>query len=169
MTIIIMNGGVFMKKKLPQNIQNLLMEIGEKSVLFKLFLLTKDNLDWEVYHNVNDTGYDLVLLKKQSLERIRIEVKTRQRLYTTSDDKKKGLVHFTVTKNEYENSDFIIAYWFEKNRYFIVPTTELNETSSNGIPIYKFIVREKVDGDIDEKSKEYLDNWELILDRINYK
>lgn len=155
------------KDKLPQNIQNLLMEIGEKSVLFRLFLLTKENPNWEVYHNLNDTGYDVALLKKNSSERIRIEVKTRQRLYTTSDEKKKRIVHYTVTKNEYENSDFIIAYWVEKNYYFIVPTCDLSETSSNGIPIYKFIVREKVNGDIDEKSKEYLDNWDLLLKQMN--
>lgn len=152
-----------MKDKIPQNIQNLLMEIGEKSVLFKLFLLTKENSDWEVYHNLNDAGYDIVLLKRNGSEKIRIEVKTRQRLYTISDEKKKRIVHYTITKNEYENSDFIIAYWFEKNYYFIVPTHELTKTSSNGIPIYKFIVREKVNGDIDENSKKYLDNWDVLL------
>lgn len=152
-----------MKDKIPQNIQNLLMEIGEKSVLFKLFLLTKEYSNLEVYYNLNDTGYDIVLLKKNSSEKIRIEVKTRQRLYTISDEKKKRIVHYTITKNEYENSDFIIAYWFEKNYYFIVPTYELTKTSSNGIPIYKFIVREKVNGDIDENSKKYLDNWEVLL------
>lgn len=156
-----------MKEKLPQNIQNLLMEIGEKSVLFKLFLLTKENPDWEVYHNLNDTGYDLILLKKQTSKRVRIEVKTRQRLYTTSDEKKKRIVHYTITKNEYENSDFIIAYWFEKNYYFIVPISGLSETSSNGVPVYKFIVREKVDGDIDENSKQYLDKWGLLLKEMN--
>lgn len=152
-----------MKDKIPQNIQNLLMEIGEKSVLFKLFLLTKEYSDWEVYYNLNYTGYDIVLLKKNSSEKIRIEVKTRQRLYTTSDEKKKRIVHYTITKNEYENSDFIIAYWFEKNYYFIVPTCILTKTSSKGIPIYKFIVREKVNGDIDENSKKYLNNWEELL------
>ncbi|AWI06763.1 hypothetical protein [Clostridium drakei] len=156
-----------MKEKLPQNIQNLLMEIGEKSVLFKLFLLTKENPDWEVYYNLNDTGYDLILLKKQTSKRVRIEVKTRQRLYTTSNEKKKRIVHYTITKNEYENSDFIIAYWFEKNYYFIVPISGLSETSSNGVPVYKFIVREKVDGDIDENSKQYLDKWGLLLKEMN--
>lgn len=152
-----------MKDKLPQNIQNLLMEIGEKSVLFKLVLLTKENPDWEVYYNLNDSGYDLILIKKNSSKRVRIEVKTRQRLYTTSDENKKRTVHYTITRNEYEDSDFIIAYWFEKNYYFVVPTCELNETSSNGIPIYTFIVREKANGEIDDNSKKYLDKWEILL------
>lgn len=123
-------------------------------------------MGWEVYHNLNDTGYDIVLLKKQTFEKVRIEVKTRQRLYTTSNSNNKKSVHYTITKNEFENSDFIIAYWFEKNYYFIVPTSELRETSSNSIPVYKFIVREMADGSIDQKSKYYLENWDLILKRI---
>ena len=73
--------------KLPQNIQHLLMEIGEKSVLFKLFLLTKDT-EWEVYQNLTEQGCDIVINNMaDGNNRIKIEVKTRQRLHSTSNKK----------------------------------------------------------------------------------
>lgn len=45
------------KEKLPQNIQHLLMEIGERMVLFRLFLLVKDT-EWNVYQNLGEIGCD---------------------------------------------------------------------------------------------------------------
>lgn len=103
-------------------------------------------------------------------QEIKIEVKTRQRLYTTSKEKQKGITHFTVTQNEYENCDFIIAYWYEKNYYFVIPKEDLRKTSSNGKSVYKFIVREKSNGEIDDNSLNYLDKWEQIIlnDRGSY-
>lgn len=68
------------KEKLPQNIQHLLMEIGERMVLFRLFLLVKDT-DWNVYQNLVETGCDLLLLNSLTNQKLKIEVKTRQRLY----------------------------------------------------------------------------------------
>jgi len=49
-------------EKLPQNIQRLLMEIGERMVLFRLFLLVKDT-EWDVYQNLSESGCDLLLYK----------------------------------------------------------------------------------------------------------
>lgn len=45
-------------KKLPQNIQHLLMEIGEKMVTFHLYVRTQ-NTPWKVYNNLNEVGCDL--------------------------------------------------------------------------------------------------------------
>jgi len=64
-----------------------------------------------------------------------------------------------------ENCDFIITYWYEKNYYFIIPKEDLKETSSNGKPLYKFIVREKANGEIDNNSLKYLDRWEQIVNK----
>lgn len=94
--------------KLPQNVQNLIKEIGEKLVLFRLFLLVK-NTNWEVYQNYSEPGCDLILLNSLMNRKIKIEVKTRQRLYTTSKKKAKR-VQFTLTANEYDNCDFLIGY-----------------------------------------------------------
>ena len=148
-------------EKIPQNIQHLLMEIGEKSVLFRLFLLTKEFPECKVYQNLSGVGYDILFLKGN--KEIKIEVKTRQRLYTTSTGSQAKTVQFTVTKNEYDNCNFIVAYWYEKNYYFIVPKADLRETSSNGNSVFKFIVRELGNGKLDENSLKYRDKWEKLL------
>lgn len=152
------------KEKLPQNMQNLLMEIGEKSVLFQLFILVKDT-KWEVFYNLGEVGCDLVLIESSSNRKVKIEVKTRQRLYSTS--KNKNTTHFTVTELEYKSSDYVICYWFEENAFFIVPVEELSRTSSNGKVLYKFRVRKCVDGNFDSKSTVYLNNWNYIKEILN--
>lgn len=152
------------KEKLPQNMQNLLMEIGEKSVLFQLFILAKDT-NWDVYYNLGEVGCDLVLIENNSNKKIKIEVKTRQRMYSTSKDK--NIIHFTVTELERNSSDYIICYWFEENAFFIVPVNGLSQTSSNGKAIFKFIVRKCADGNFDSKSQNYLNNWYAIKQVLN--
>ncbi len=151
-------------EKLPQNMQNLLMEIGEKSVLFQLFILAKDT-NWDVYYNLGEVGCDLVLIENNANRKIKIEVKTRQRIYSTSSDT--NITHFTVTELERNSSEFIICYWFEENAFFIVPSDELSKTSSNGKPIYKFVVRKCLDGNFDAKSRKYLNNWSSIKELLN--
>jgi hypothetical protein len=150
------------KEKLPQNIQHLLMEIGEKMVLFRLFLLVK-NTDWNVFYNLGEVGCDLILLNSIDNRKLKIEVKTRQRLYSVSEKKKLNTVHYTVTENEYMSCDFVICYWVEENVFFIVPKVELKKTSSNDKSIYKFIVRKLVDGNFDENSSRFLEKWENII------
>lgn len=145
-------------ERLPQNIQHLLMEIGEKSALFRLFLLTKDT-EWDVFQNLGESGCDLIILNIQTGERIKIEVKTRQRLYTTSKEMKRT-VHFTLTENEYNNCDFLIAYWMERNYYFIVPQEALKPSKSNEKVIFKFIVRANKTGLLDPNGEKYLNRWE---------
>lgn len=153
------------KNKLPQNMQHLLMEIGEKAVLFRLNILLQES-NWEVFHNTNDAGCDLVIINSFSNEKIKIEVKTRQRLYTTSSPKNRNVVHFTISENEYKHCDFVICYWFEENAYFIIPKSSLTKTSSNGDPIYKFIVRRLVSGQYDQNSTVYLNNWKVVCDAL---
>lgn len=150
------------KEKLPQNIQHLLMEIGEKMVLFRLFLLAK-NTEWDVYQNLGESGCDIILLNKNDNSKLKIEVKTRQRLYSISDDKRINTVHYTITENEYLNCDFVICYWVEENVFFILPKSELKQTSSNGKTIYKFIVRKLKDGSFDSDSSRFLDKWNNII------
>ncbi|SDH03833.1 hypothetical protein [Desulfosporosinus hippei] len=151
-------------EKLPQNIQHLLMEIGEKSVLFRLYLLTKST-GWEVYQNLGESGCDLILLNSKSGDKIKIEVKTRQRLYTTSKNAV-GTVHFTLTENEYKNCNFLVAYWVENNFFFIVPKHDLKPMKSNEKTLYKFIVRENKIGTLDSNSQHYLNDWKPILEAI---
>lgn len=151
-------------KKLSQNIQHLLMEIGEKMVAFHLHLKTRGT-PWEVYSNLGEVGCDLLLINRQSAEKIRVEVKTRQRLYTTG--KHRNQVQFTVTETEYNHCDFVIGYWLERNEFFVIPRDALVPTSSKGKRLYKFVVQVKRDGKVSGQAKEFLNQWNLVTDRIN--
>lgn len=150
------------KEKLPQNIQHLLMEIGERMVLFRLFILVKDT-EWNVYQNLGEAGCDLLLLNSATNKKLKIEVKTRQRLYSTSEGNRLNTLQFTITENEYNSSDFFVCYWLELNAFFIVPKLRLKATSSNGKSLYKFIARRRSDGSFDEGSAAYLDKWDAII------
>ena len=57
--------------KLPQNINNLLMEIGEKSTIFYLYLLTRKK-KWNVYYNLNEVGCDIVLIESGTQRQLNI-------------------------------------------------------------------------------------------------
>jgi len=150
-------------KKLPQNINNLLMEIGEKSIIFQLYVRTR-NSGWNVYYNLCEVGCDIVLLNPASGKQIKIEAKTRQRLYTTST---KAHFNFQVTQNEYNNIDFLIAYWFDQNAYFIVPKERLRKTTSNGNNIYYIKAGLKKDGSFGFDLENFKDNWKAILNKLS--
>ena len=94
------------RKKLPQNIQALIGEIGEKQVLLRLYLLVHEN-SWDVFHNLGEAGFDVLLQNSTTGEKIRVEVKTRQKLYTTG--KNIHRVHFFLTDGEYQACDYLIA------------------------------------------------------------
>lgn len=148
------------KNKLPQNINNLIMEIGEKQVLLRLFLLIqKSNKSWNVFYNINDPGYDIVLLNKNNNKKLQIEVKTRQRIYTTS---KNITFSFTLTENEYNNIDFLVAYYLDKNIFFIVPKLNIQKTTSKGKNIYYYKITESSGKTLNNRYNEYLDRWDLI-------
>ena len=114
------------KEKLSQNIQHLLMEIGERMVLFRLFLLVKDT-EWDVYQNLGESGCDLLLLNSLTNQKLKIEVKTRQRLYSTSEKSKLNISQYTLTENEYINCDYVVCYWLEENAFFIMPKSNLKK------------------------------------------
>ncbi len=145
------------EKKLPQNINNLLMEIGEKSALFNLYLRTR-NTKWRVYYNLSEVGCDIVLINREG--QINIEVKTRQRLYTTG---KNSGFDFQLTENEFHSVDFLIAYWFEKNVFLIVPKNELKRTTSDGKKIFYIRVNPKKNGSIGGALNRYVNNWNPIV------
>lgn len=154
------------RQKLSQNMQHLLMEIGEKSVLYRLCLLTKDT-DRDVYQNLSEAGCDLPLIcRSDPSTKLLVEVKTRQRLFTTANWKNERIIQFTASDNEYVSCDFIMAYWFDRNAYFIVPKGDLRATSANGVRKWKFIVRARADGSFDSRSERFLNAWDLILNRM---
>jgi len=157
-------------EKLPQNINHLLMEIGEKQVLFRLCLAVHDSSkksSWEVYPNLAESGYDIVLLNMDTKEKLRIEVKARQRLSATAKKESLNMVHFTLTKTEYQNCDFLIAYWLENNDFFIVPKSEFKQTSSKGNALYKFVVRKNKSQKYNPEAEKYLNKWETITALLN--
>lgn len=156
------------KEKLPQNILTILQDIGENSVLFHLYLLTKGT-DWTVYKNLGDKGCDLILQRetpsRKDNNKIRIEVKTRQKYYTTSKKKNADRqAQFFLSKNEYDSCDFLVAFWFDKNAYFIVPKTELKPAGTKNR--YRFIVRQNKDGQFSGTPGTYQDKWKLIKEKI---
>jgi hypothetical protein len=149
-------------KKTPQNIKEILKDIGELSSLF--FLYCHFNQEgYAIYRNYDEKGYDLILFNEKSGKKIKIEVKTRQRLISSAKNKN-GITHFTLSENEKNEANFLIAYWLEYNYYFIVPVYDLIETKSNNNKLFKFIAKIDKTGELDEKSKKYLNNWKTILE-----
>jgi hypothetical protein len=150
-------------KELPQNLKAVLQDVGEQKALLMLsLLLIKEGLaDWSVFRNYLDDGCDLLLLS--SSRKIKLEVKTRQSILVS---KHSGVrVQFTVTKKERECADFILAYWLDRDAFFVVPASELKATSSNGKPLFKFIAHHSsFDHEFTSSSRPYYEDWERILE-----
>lgn len=161
-----------MKKiKVPQNIQDLIGEIGERLVLFKLYELTHTNTDLDIFKNYSESGYDIGILNTKTRKKVKIEVKTRQHLITTTAEKNKNSCHFTLTANEKEHADFAVCYWLEYGSFFIIPTKKLHKNKSGSKYVYKHIVsrlkKPKIETNLySPDSMPYLDNWEVILNFI---
>ena len=155
------------KERIPQNVAEVLKEIGENLALFYLYSeLTKDS-DWGVFKNFNDVGADIVLIKERNnkqlegVQKIKIEVKTRQGLVTVRKDK--NVVHFTLSESEYRESDFVICYWVEHNYLFVVPVEELKVSKRKEENMYKFIASiSKKTMNLNDSCKKYLFAWDLI-------
>ena len=78
--------------------------------------------DWRAFKNLEHSGCDIVLLNMKTNRIIKIEVKTRQTLYTTATSKNtEDKRQFQVSDNEYKEMDLLICYWFDYNSYFIIP------------------------------------------------
>jgi len=145
--------------KLPQNVQALIGEIGEKQVLLRLLLLTLDT-PWEVFHNLGESGYDILLLNPQSKERVRVEVKTRQKLHTTSKHPKR--VQFFLTDGEYRACDFLVAYLLDRNLFFIVPREHLKAAQARGRTRWRFTLTLNSQGEPHPRFRSYQDAWNTL-------
>lgn len=147
--------------ELTQNLKALLQEIGESSALLQLCMRLHGNANWRVYRNYAEHGCDLVLVGPN--KQIKIEVKTRQNVIKTREGR--NTLHFTLTASERESAQFVIAYWFDRSAYFIIPTTDLIPAKSGPKTLYKFIAYySNVKGDFTEHSKKYHEAWHYILD-----
>lgn len=149
-------------KKVTQNMQDQLSEIGQRSVLLRLAMMSMGT-PWEVFLNVGEAGYDILLTNTRSKQRVKIEVKTRQRLHTTAKEKNKNTAHFTVTKNERTRADFVVCYWWEKSWFFVVPSDDLRQTGSGKGIAYKFIVScTKRKGTPSSRGLPYWNRWDHL-------
>jgi hypothetical protein len=143
---------------LPQNIQALIGEIGEKQVLLRLAIMAHQVEDWDVFYNLGQSGYDVLLMNSRTRERICIEVKTRQRMYSTA--KNVGTVQFYLTALEREASNFLVAYFMDQNDFYIVPTNDLKSVS--GGKRWRFTISFLKSGQPSPTLKKYRNNWRSL-------
>jgi hypothetical protein len=148
-------------KKTPQNISDSLKEIGELSCVFYLYYYFNDK-GWSVYRNYDEKGYDILLFNHATGKKVKIEVKTRQKLISSASNINKN-THFTLTEVEKNEADYLIGLWFEYNMFFIAPTSKLMETTSNGKRLYKLIVDMNKKGELNTNGKTYLNKWLSII------
>lgn len=147
-----------MVEKLSQNIQALVGEIGERQVLLRLAILSHQRSEWQVFLNLGESGYDVLLLNTSTDERICVEVKTRQRLYTTG--KLHRPVQFNLTDGEYEACDVLIAYFIDHNDFYIVPKSDLKPVS--GGKRWRFVLTMNKQGRPHPRFSPYRNNWGLL-------
>lgn len=147
-------------KKIPQKIKEALKEIGELSTLFYLYYKFNTK-GWSVFRNYDKSGYDILLFNENNGRRIKIEVKTRQRIVSSIKNKSK-ITHFTLSESEKNSADYLVAYWLEHKMFFIVPTSRLKEAKSNEKKLYKFIVSLSKNNEPNPEAKQYLDKWDII-------
>jgi len=146
-------------EKLPQNIVSLVGDVGEKQVLLRLAFMAHRNRKWQVFYNLGQAGFDILLRNNRNIEELHIEVKTRQNIFTTS--KKSGRVMFQLSKNEYVACDYLIAYYLDKNQFFIVPKSELKPIQ--GGKRYRFLVTYNSKGGLHPRFLEFLDKWDQLF------
>lgn len=154
--------------ELSQNYKALLQEVGEGAVVISLAVRMSSKPGWTLFKNFAEHGCDLVLQRRDSnheTNQVRIEVKTRQNILTKRVHK--GALHFTVTPKERESSHFVVAYWFDRHAFFIVPCDELKPVKVNDDVTYKFIAywSEKQRRFTDD-SERWRERWDLILDQL---
>ena len=84
-----------------------------------------------------------------------------------TDRTNRNAVHFTVTANERNSADFVIAYWFDKHAFFVLPSTALKPIKSNGEDVYKFIAYwSDLQKCFTDDSRQWLERWDLIIDKL---
>ena len=147
------------RRKLPQNIQALIGEIGEKQVLLRLYLLVHEN-SWEVFHNLGEAGYDVLLLNASTGEKIRVEVKARQKMFTTGRNTQR--VIYDMTDGEYQACDYLIAYFLDLNNFYIVPKSELKSVSSNNLTQWRFTLSLNKQGVPHPRFDDFHNAWGIL-------
>jgi len=141
---------------IPQNIKALVGDIGEKHVLLRLALLAHQNKGWQVFQNVNKSGFDIALINSRK-KIIAIEVKTRQKLFSTG--KKQNNINFGLSDLEYRTSDFLIAYYLDGNIFLVIKKTKLKRTADGKWGI-RLTLRK--DGQPHPSFKQYINAWHLL-------
>jgi hypothetical protein len=148
------------KKTLPQNLRELLKDIGENAVLFYIFTHIHST-KWKAFKNLEEAGCDIILMNLSTHNTIKIEVKTRQGMYSTS--KYERLKAFEVTELEKKSMDFLICYWLDHHTFFIVPKAKLR--NKNIIRINKSKHTPNSFG----LNDEYANNWKPLLAAMKKK
>lgn len=146
---------------MPQKTNELLKEVGEKTVLYHLIAKTIDSC-WQVHISLSDPGCDIILWNELTNKKVLVEVKTRQRIYVTGEHER---FMFKVTDFEYQHCDFLIAYWFEMNYLFIVPKDKLKMGTEWGGTrrFWKLQINPKSDGSLDSYSEQFIERWDLLF------
>jgi hypothetical protein len=152
-------------KQLTQNLKDLLREIGEGSVLLRLsIILANKKRGWRVYRSYSEDGCDVVARRVHGKptagyrKELRFEVKARQNLLTQREGQQ---IQFSLTKGERDSCHFLVAYWFDRGDYFIVPKKDLKPSGKKSAG-YRFVVNVLKNGDYNDVSKKYLNRWESI-------
>lgn len=148
-------------KQLPQNLKDILKDIGENSVLFHLYTRIY-HTKWRAFKNLQEDGCDIVLLNASTNKILKIEVKTRQSLYSTAKSKNtKRSKQFQVTRNEYKALDFLVCCWFDYNDFFIIPKKDLVSTNTT----IRIRINRGKDGSYGPNER-YRNDWDAILDKL---
>jgi hypothetical protein len=150
-----MRKGMHTVQKLPQNLVALIGDIGEKQVLLRLGMLCHQTPGWSVFHNLGEAGFDLLLLNMDTNERIQIEVKARQKIYTTG--KNSQAIRFGLTAGEHRACHFLIAYFLDQNEFYIVPKQVLKPVS--GGRSWRFVLTVTKQGRAHPRFARYLNAW----------
>jgi hypothetical protein len=97
------------------------------------------------------------LINPEENRTIKIEVKTRQSIYSTAtSERTKNLRQFQITQNECDEMDLLICFWFDYNAFFIVPKSYFVKNNK-----LKITIRKGQNGDFGS-NQEFLDNWEQL-------
>lgn len=147
-----------MNAKLPQNIQTLVGDIGEQQVLLRLGILAHQRPGWQVFRNIGEAGFDILLVNQKRKKRVAIEVKTRQKLYTTG--KNRNSIAFQLTAGEYQSCDFLIAHLLERGLFLIVRKAELKRIS--GGRLWRFVLTLNNQGVPHPRFQKSVDAWHLL-------
>ncbi len=145
--------------KLLQNIQALIGEIGEKQVLLRLFLLIQGT-PWQLYHNLGEEGYGLLMLNQETRETIYVDVKTRRSPSNTNPLRRR--IKFSLSEKEYKNCDFLVAYLIDTNGFYVVPRQDLEAVTIGSTQRWRFVLEMDENGHPTPHCARYRDAWHTL-------